>query len=59
MSPVNFDRHAWFVIASLAAQDSLLKIPVPKPPDAAGDAAHVAATAAEATAAATAPGGSA
>jgi Tfp pilus assembly protein PilX len=32
MSPVNFDEHAWFVIPSLAAQDSLLKVPVPKPP---------------------------
>jgi hypothetical protein len=32
MSPVNFDEHAWFVIPSLAAQDSLLQIPVPKPP---------------------------
>ena len=34
MSPVNFSQHPWYVIPSLAAQDSLLKIPVPKPPPA-------------------------
>ena len=32
MSPVNFNEHAWFVIPSLAAQDSLLQQPVPPPP---------------------------
>jgi hypothetical protein len=34
MDPVGFDEHSWFRIPSLAAQDSLLKIPpkVPPPP---------------------------